>query len=107
MAQSHLLSAEFHSYASEALDIISEEVSKSAVRWRLFHIQGSSSHLEKRAVDVMPNCLYRSILLGFVLEADHSRWLTNKEIGEGVIKSIEEDIKDMVIGILEPWEKRR
>jgi hypothetical protein len=54
----------------------------------------------------MPNCLYRSILLGFVLEADGSRWLSNKEIGEGVIKSIEEDIKDMVIGIMEPWEKR-
>ncbi|MCM3595355.1 short-chain dehydrogenase [Metabacillus idriensis] len=95
-----------HSYAADALVIISEEVSKSAEKWRLFHIQGSSSHLEKKTVNVMPNCLYRSILLGFILEADGSRWLTNKEICEGVIKCVEEDNKDMVIGILEPWEKR-
>jgi hypothetical protein len=64
------------------------------------------SYSRKQQVDVWPNCLYRSILLGFVLEADGSRWLKNKEMDEGVIKRIEEDSKDMVIDILEPREKR-
>lgn len=95
-----------HSHASDALTIIDEEVSKTAPLWRLFHIQGSSHSRELNRVPIGLNCLYRSIILGFVLEGSHSRWLTHKEICEGVIASIKQDTEDAVVGVLEPWDKR-
>ncbi|GIP63126.1 hypothetical protein J32TS6_16810 [Virgibacillus pantothenticus] len=37
----------------------------------------------------MPDsCLYYQIRLGFVIKGGQSRWLTNEEISDGVIKAI-------------------
>jgi hypothetical protein len=78
MAQSHLLSAGF------ILTLLKHETS----------FPGKSQNRQLNA-----GCF-------IFKEADGSRWLTNREIDEGVIKRIEEDSKDVVIGNLEPREKR-
>lgn len=104
----HLIVAWIHSSAPNALRIILEESAKANGEFRLFHVLGSSSNLEKikEAAAVPENCLYRQIQLGFILEGSGSRWLTNHEIASGVIQAIKEDNPINVIGVLEPWEKR-
>ncbi|QNG59687.1 short-chain dehydrogenase [Bacillus sp. PAMC26568] len=94
-----------HSHASYTLTIIDEEVSKAAPLWRLFHIQGSSNSRELY-FPIGANCLYRSIILGYLIEGGQARWLTHKEICEGVIESIKQDSEKAVVGIVEPWDKR-
>ncbi|WP_244527775.1 hypothetical protein [Virgibacillus chiguensis] len=60
----------------------------------------------KREVKLPASCVYYQIRLGFVIEEDQSRWLTNKEISDGVIKAIKNKNRITTIGQLEPWEKR-
>lgn len=104
----HLIVAWIHSSAPKALGIILEEAAKTSKEFRLFHVLGSSSNIEKvkEAAAVPINCLYRQVQLGFILEGQSSRWLTNHEIASGVIQAIEEDKPIKVIGVLEPWGKR-
>ena len=89
-----------HSTASSALEIIAKEVSFSKNDWKLFHVLGSSSDLNeiKREVTIPTNCSYNQIQLGFVIEGGHSRWLTNKEISDGVIEAIKKGNKIRTIG---------
>jgi len=103
-----LIVAWIHSSAPNALGIILEEAAKTSKEFRLFHVLGSSSNLDKikEAAAVPKNCLYRQVQLGFILEGNRSRWLSNHEIASGVIQSIQEDNPIKVIGVLEPWEKR-
>lgn len=97
-----------HSIAKDALGIIVNEVSRNESEWELFHILGSSSDLDeiKRKISLPSGSLYRQIQLGFVNEGSYSRWLTNKEIFEGVIEGIKEKKNVHTIGQIEPWEKR-
>jgi hypothetical protein len=93
-----------------ALQIIIEEAGKwnQGTTWSLFHILGSGSKLDevKAKVAPPPNCNYRQIKLGFIIEDRTSRWLTHKEISMGVINGMRENILVTVVGTLEPWEKR-
>ncbi|PKR83777.1 short-chain dehydrogenase [Heyndrickxia camelliae] len=104
----HLIVAWIHSSAPNALGIVLKEAAKTSKEFRLFHVLGSSSHLEKikEAAAVPKNCLYRQVQLGFILEDNQSRWLFNHEISFGVIQAIQEDNPVKVIGVLQPWEKR-
>lgn len=96
-----------HSSARHAFDILSEEIaSGTEANWRLFHVRGSTAALSTEPVPTPQNCLYRQILLGFVIENGQSRWLTHQEIVDGIIKAIEKDQKQSIIGSIEPWEKR-
>lgn len=97
-----------HSTAPNALGMIAEEVSKSGELWSLYHVSGSSTDLNqiKSTVTMPEDCLYCQIRLGFVIEDNRSRWLTNKEISDGVIASIKKRNKIRTIGQIEPWEKR-
>jgi len=52
------------------------------------------------------NIDFRTILLGFIVEGETSRWLTDKEICSGVIEAIENDARNSIIGAVEPWNKR-
>ena len=49
---------------------------------------------------------YHQIILGFVVEGESARWLTNKEISDGVIAAIESQAQKSVIGVVEPWSMR-
>lgn len=80
-------------------------------RCRFFRILGSAaadpSH-ERRgrgaAFRALEGLAYREIVLGFRIEGDASRWNTKDEIAEGVIRAIEEDLPESVIGTVRPWE---
>lgn len=50
------------------------------------------------------NINYHKIILGFIIEGNTPRWLTNEEISTGVIESVEKNIKSKTIGVTEPWE---
>ncbi len=96
-----------HSDAPDAFRVIADKISHHAGNpWKLFHVRGSATHLEARTPSVPDNCLYRQVILGFVLEGKGSRWLTHGEISGGVIKAILQDEKQSVVGTLEPWENR-
>ncbi|GEN86163.1 MULTISPECIES: short-chain dehydrogenase [Oceanobacillus] len=104
-----LVIAWIHSNSNNALDIIDWEVSKESSDWKLYHILGSSSNLtqiKEAALKKYPGCQYRQVQLGFILEKEHSRWLTNQEISEGVIDAVANEKSVKVIGTLEPWDRR-
>ncbi|MBL5768337.1 MULTISPECIES: short-chain dehydrogenase [Heyndrickxia] len=104
-----LVIAWIHSYAENALEIISKEVSHwNEGTWSLFHVLGSSRNLSeiKSEINVFDSCRYHQVQVGFVIENGHSRWLTNEEISQGVIDSVQNDKLTNIIGTLEPWEKR-
>lgn len=103
-----LVVAWIHSNAPDALKIIAKEVSFNKNEWELFHVLGSSSDLseiKKKNVD-REGCLYYQIRLGYVMESNRSRWLTNKEISDGVIEAINNKNKIHTVGQIEPWDKR-
>ncbi len=85
-----LVVAWIHSDAPEALKIIADEILDNSNEGELFHVLGSSSNLNaiKRRVIMPDSCLYYQIRLGFVIKGGQSRWLTNEEISDGVIKAI-------------------
>ncbi|MCT1902371.1 short-chain dehydrogenase [Oceanobacillus sojae] len=104
-----LVIAWIHSSSNHALDIVSREVAQQSSTWKLYHVLGSSSNLaqiKEAAVKKYSGCQYRQIQLGFILEKEHSRWLTNQEISEGVIDAVANEKSVKVIGTLEPWDRR-
>lgn len=96
-----------HGLAPEAFWVISDEISSHAKEpWRLFHVRGSAAYLHPEQPQVPIHCLYRQVILGFVLEGDRSRWLTHEETSCGVIRAIQRDAERTVVGTLEPWDQR-
>ena len=97
-----------HSIAENALQIIANEISKRKNNWELFHILGSSSNLDeiKKKTAAPTSYVYYQVQLGFKFESTRSRWLTDKEISEGVIEAIRKKKKVLIIGQIEPWENR-
>lgn len=96
-----------HSTAPEALEVVTEEVAATAAGgWRLFQVRGSNAYVEKGEVAVPDGCLYRLVILGFVLEGGRGRWLRNEEIASGVIEAVKQDREEWIVGTCEPWEKR-
>lgn len=89
-----------------SLKLINDIVSEHSSSWKLYQVKGSRRYFEDDVLPVPSNCKHRSIYLGFVIEGDTSRWLMNTEISQGVIKSVEEDTKDSIIGVLHPYERR-
>jgi hypothetical protein len=89
-------------------NVITEDFSGLNHPWRLLHVLGSDSNLVdvKGHVTMETNCLYRQVQLGFVIEGETSRWLTNEEISNGVIESIKKDKLVNLVGVLEPAIKR-
>ncbi|WP_054636122.1 hypothetical protein [Thalassobacillus sp. C254] len=50
-----------------------------------------------------PNLNYKEVILGFEFENNHSRWLTQKEICDGVIWAYNNKGSRFIIGKTEPW----
>ena len=90
----------------QSLETVNRIVAEQKDRWTLYQIKGSRRYFERESLLVPVNCEHRSIYLGFIIEANHSRWLTNQEISEGVIKSIKEDHTESIVGTLHPYDKR-
>ena len=103
------------SKAPEAAIIIADRIDRQNNQTKCKYYQLLSSatadpSLEKKDISKDFNSFYniefRTILLGFIVEGDTSRWLTNSEICDGVIRAIENDVRESIIGTVEPWERR-
>lgn len=97
-----------HSTAPDALRIIIDEINKFQQPFQLFQVLGSRSDLQeiRSRLNVPLKCDYRQIQLGFIIENNKSRWLTNDEIANGVIQAIINDDPVTVVGTLQPWSMR-
>ncbi|WP_258109563.1 short-chain dehydrogenase [Alicyclobacillus sp. SP_1] len=96
-----------HSDAPDAFQVIADEIDRNTkVPWRLFHVRGSTAHIEPNPPALPPNCGYREVVLGFICEDGGSRWLTHREICTGVIEAIQHDQERTIVGTVEPWEER-
>jgi hypothetical protein len=102
-----------HSTAPEAPYVIAGILNEQNVKCKFFHILGSehANPFTKNSdiqftFERFVNIIYRKIILGFVIENDSSRWLSNSEISNGVIDAVTNEKDSFVIGTVEPWEKR-
>lgn len=97
-----------HSDAGSALQLLMQDVAADNGSWELFHVLSSQSNAEevKRNIVVPANCLYSQVQLGFVVDNGRSRWLTNREIAEGVLDAMRQRKGRLTIGQLEPQADR-
>jgi hypothetical protein len=49
---------------------------------------------------------HQAVVLGFVVEAGKSRWLSNSEICNGVFAAIESERAVSIVGTVEPWSAK-
>jgi hypothetical protein len=80
---------------------------------RFFHVLGSASAspvaglAEQRApYETLRGIEYHQIVLGFVVEGERSRWLTQDEISFGVIEAMAAERATWIVGTVEPWSAR-
>jgi hypothetical protein len=102
-----------HSSAPEAPFIIARFLNNQNVTVKYFHIQGSASsnpvtndNYFEKAFSQYNNINYRKIILGFIIDDNQSRWLTDVEISNGVIDAINKNKEQYIVGTVEPWDKR-
>jgi hypothetical protein len=48
---------------------------------------------------------YRQVVLGYVIDEGISRWLTDTEISDGVLRSLELPASEFVVGRVHPWSR--
>lgn len=48
---------------------------------------------------------YRQVVLGFEIDEGISRWLTDTEISDGVLRSLELHASEFVVGRVHPWSQ--
>lgn len=48
----------------------------------------------------------RTVRLGFVIDGDRSRWLSDDEISRGVYDAYVSNNPDSIVGVIEPWDRR-
>ncbi|MGG4445801.1 short-chain dehydrogenase [Brevibacillus porteri] len=95
-----------HSTAPHALPVIVEELSRPEERWQLLHVCGSAAWKNPMTEPTSGFCMYRRVILGFTCAGEHARWLTNDEIAAGVIDALQAKERQVIVGQVEPWEKR-
>jgi NAD(P)-dependent dehydrogenase (short-subunit alcohol dehydrogenase family) len=66
---------------------------------------GSASELRKK-FSTLPGVVYQQVVLGFVVEAGGSRWLTHSEICDGVLEAIDTGATFTIVGSVHPWNRR-
>lgn len=101
-----------HSTAPEAPYIIADVLNNQNVKTKFFHVLGYEyASPDEKSVDIkysferFVNLIYKKIILGFVIEDDNSRWLTDTEISNGVIDGVINEKDTFIVGTVEPWEK--
>jgi hypothetical protein len=78
-----------------------------------FHLLGSSSadpsrpDPDRRALfEALPGLTYHEVVLGFVRGPAGTRWLTHREICDGVLRAVAGQPQRAVVGTVEPWSAR-
>lgn len=102
-----------HGVAPEAHRIIAELLNAQTQPCAWFDVLGSaatdpSASMSDREVEFSEwkHILYRSIVLGFIVEGSQSRWLTDNEISAGVIHALSNGVRSSIVGQVQPWERR-
>lgn len=100
-----------HNTAPTALTTVAKELACTGRPFRLFHVQGSRAadpalSAPPKLQEIPHGCLYRQVLLGFIVEGSGSRWLTNLEISAGVLHAIKTDDPLTIVGTVRPWHMR-
>jgi len=89
---------------------IAETISKSRQKCQFFQVRGSAAGAPGNAnlndVNFSQYILYHQIILGFHLEKDRSRWLSNTEISDGVLTAIDNASPVSIVGTTSPWSRR-
>lgn len=103
-----LIVAWIRSDARQALESIFAQNSSYVQEWKLMHVLSSGRDAEevRAGLKIPHGCDYSQVQLGFMIQNESSRWLTNNEISSGVIKAIQLDQPYHVVGVMEPVEKR-
>lgn len=101
-----------HSTAPEAPYIIADVLNDQNVRCKYFHVLGcEETDPKKETPDIkhsferFVNIIYKKIILGFVIDEDASRWLTNAEICNGVTDAVISERDSFIVGKAEPFER--
>lgn len=102
-----------HSVATDPLSVVARTIAGAGASPRLFHIRGSASAKPAAGGPRIPQSLlafptlrYRQVILGFVIENGRSRWLSHREISDGVISAVSSDREITIVGTVEPWSMR-
>lgn len=105
-----------HDSAPHAPDTVANVLNEQGVPVRYVHVLGSASAEPATWQDgkvgtfaQYENISYQRVVLGFVVENpgnQRSRWLTNREISDGVIGVIASNDDVTVVGQIRPWELR-
>lgn len=94
----------------DAANVLAEVISAYSPVCRYFQVLPSSgiTGKDKRFLDNpfphLDKILYRKIILGFQVDQGMSRWLTNDEISQGVIKALRDDSREASVGVAEPHQ---
>ena len=105
----------FHTVTIPAARKLAERVGSAGRPGRLFQVLGSATadpaHPERLATAAevsagLPHCRLRQVVLGFQIEAGHSRWLNDAEISEGVLGAVRADRPYCAVGCVDPWSAR-
>ncbi len=84
--------------------IIAELINTISPVCRYFHIrqggpENGNSVVSSETFRDFDKILYREISLGYKMEGNRQRWLTNSEICDGIVDAIREDRSQSVVGI--------
>ena len=82
------------------------KINDQPISFRLVHVKGSRRYFDDEEILIPDNCKYEKVFLGFVVEGESSRWLTNDEISNGVIQQITSAKDERVVGQLIPYSAR-
>ncbi|MCB0728004.1 MAG: short-chain dehydrogenase [Ignavibacteria bacterium] len=100
-----------HSTAPEAPYIIADVLNDQSIKCKYFHVLGcEETDPEKTIPDIkftferFVNLKYKKIILGFVIDDESTRWLTNTEISNGVTDAIINERDSYIVGKVEPWD---
>lgn len=103
----------FHASGRGASLALAEVLSRQGTDARYFRVLGSaaadptaSRDEDSPTIAELPDLHTRSIVLGFVVTGNRSRWLTDAEISDGVLRAIETDAAETVVGTVQPWSRR-
>lgn len=98
-----------HGSAPRAPRLVAERIAPA----RFVHVVGSAAgdparvgDARRDAVASVPGIDYRQVILGFVLEGERSRWLTDAEIARGTLAALESEEDPRVVGTIRPWSRR-
>lgn len=92
--------------AEESFEWLKSWLAKSENPVQLYEVKGSHASREGFKSEQINILKWNRIILGFRMEKGRSRWLTDKEISEGVMNAVKKGKELYITGDVEPWDQR-